>query len=220
MSPRRRAPLGALLVALGLNFWVNAAFGEPAFGEPTTSHVKGEVDRAGESDGDGAYGRFDGDLDLGLGAGAGVDSKKGQWGLGARATAHYFSIAGVYTEYSDALRSGDETFRALGFGVDVRPLFIPRWGLGLQRGPALADLTLDSISLGLGAEFIERDGMDFGDERAFVASLGFGLPLLANASGPWLEARGALAFPDDTAMRAQALVILSWHELVLTGLVE
>ena len=44
---------------------------------------------------DGVYGRFDGDLDLGLALGAEFGSA-GHAAPAVRASAHYFSIAGVY----------------------------------------------------------------------------------------------------------------------------
>ena len=40
----------------------------------------------------------------------------------------------------------------------------------------------------------EPEGRPFADDRGFETSLGFGIPLLGKATGPWLETRGQLAF--------------------------
>lgn len=190
-----------------------------AFGRETTSPVKGEIDAGSVRSGsDGVYGRFDGDLDLGVGAGTRFDAASEQLALGSRLSAHYFSLAGLFVEYADALGQDQGAVRSLGFGVDVRPLFVPRWAMDLQQGGAFSDLTLDSISLALGAYYAQPQGWDFGDERGFTASLGFGLPLALRASGPWLELRGGLDFPDGGETRGVVTALLSWHFLVLTPL--
>src|SRR6187551_2800313 len=66
---------------------------------PRTARAEGASARLPRSSeggsGDGVYGRFDGDLDLGLALGAELGSA-GQAAPALRASAHYFSIAGVY----------------------------------------------------------------------------------------------------------------------------
>lgn len=188
-----------------------------AFGKETTAPVKGEIDaKHAGGGGDGVYGRLDGDLDVGVGVGVGYDGDSGDLGLGSRLTLHYFSIAGIYVDYRDALRAETNIRRTLGFGADLRPLFVPRWSMNLEQGPAFADLTLDSLSLAIGAFFAQPDGEDFADERGFAASLGFGLPLTSLAAGPWLELRGAVLWPDTGDARAVALALFSWHFIAST----
>jgi hypothetical protein len=167
---------------------------------------------------DGVYGRFHGDLELGLGLGAEIDSPA----RGAlRASAHYFSMAGVYFTYRDSFSDADSgDLRVLGFGIDLRPAFIPRWARNLQQGPAFVDLFVDSIALGLGAYWAEPADGDFGAARGFEATLGAGLPLFGTAPGPWLEARGALRWADRAEAEPSVLVLLSWHAFVLTPLTE
>lgn len=164
--------------------------------------------------GDGVYGRFDGDLDLGLALGAEFGSV-GNPAPALRATAHYFSSAGVYL--SGRIKAGDESAPSLfGVGVDLRPLFLPRWVKGLQTGSALFDLTLDSLSLSLGAFWAHAPLHEPQPYRGFDAQLGLGMPLFATAPGPWLEVRGALRYPDG-ARREEALILfLSWHGFVTT----
>jgi hypothetical protein len=101
-------------------------------------------------------------------------------------------------------------------GVEIRPLFLPRFALDLEgRGP-FVDLTLDSLSLGAGMCFASEGA---NDNAAFELSLGFGVPLLAKARGPWLEARAALR-PALEASTGQLFLLLSWYEPVQTLLVR
>lgn len=164
--------------------------------------------------GDGVYDRFDGDLDLGLALGA----EFGSAGLVAptvRGSAHYFSIAGVYA--SGRVKAGSASAPSLfGLGVDLRPLFVARWAKGFETGPGLLDLTLDSLSLSLGAFWSERLPASRSGSTGFDAELGVGLPLLASAGGPWLEARGALRYPDSRQREEALIVALAWHGFLIT----
>ncbi|MEP7050133.1 MAG: hypothetical protein ABJB12_07265 [Pseudomonadota bacterium] len=174
--------------------------------------------RMGDRARDGVYDRLDGDLDLDLGLGAELGSSAGV-APALRASAHYFSMAGVYLE--GRVRARDQASRSLfGLGVDVRPLFVPRWAKGYETGPSFRDLTLDSCSLSLGvfwaAELPHATASQTG--RGFEAGLGFGVPLFASAAGPWLEARGLLRYPDAGAREAAVLITFSWHAFVLTPL--
>lgn len=157
---------------------------------------------------DGVYDRFDGDLDLGLALGAEFGSSGGV-APALRASAHYFSIAGVYL--ASRAHAGQQSAPSLfGVGVDLRPLFVPRWAKGFETGPGFFDLTLDSLSLSLGAFWATPE------RRGFDAQVGFGVPVLASASGPWLEARGALRYPDAGAHEEAVIVALAWHGFVTT----
>jgi len=191
-------------------------------GEPTTARMRGEVaeSRRGSSE-DGVYGRFDGDFDFG--AALGADLMKDTTLGAARLTLHYFSTVGVHVEYADALGRSSELGRLTAFGVDLRPLFIPRWSEDREQGPAALDLAIDSLSIGMGAFFAQPRGGDFGSTRGFELSAGLGVPLLGSASGPWLEARYLLRWPNPgrgTGERAESavLALLSWHTLWLSGL--
>lgn len=191
-----------------------------SLGNPTTAEVRGEVQGPDRARGDGVYGRFDGDLDMGLGLGAELD-----FGAQSRATArltlHYFATAGIYTAYGDALGAAadpGDARRKLSLGLDLRPTFVPRWALDMQQGPSFVDLTIDSISLAMGAFWVEPGAGAFGDQRGFETSLGFGLPLFGRANGLWLEARGHLRWPDEGPREESATLLLAWHAFVLTPL--
>ncbi len=165
---------------------------------------------------DGVYGRFEGDLDFGLGVGAELDDGDVRGAL--RFSLHYFYAAGLYATYRDAFSDDAEVRRVLSLGVDMRPAFIPRWAKNMQQGPHFLDLALDSISVGLGAFWEEPRGRSFAADRGFETSLGFGIPLLGTASGPWLESRAQLAFRGTESARPEFFFLLSAHALVLSPL--
>jgi hypothetical protein len=170
--------------------------------------------------GDGIYGRLDGDLDLGLALGAEI-SRPGPLGA-ARATLHYFWMAGIYVAYADAFRQRTSPVRRASVGVDLRPLFVPRWSQGWEQGPALLDLFVDSFALGVGAYWSEPRAHRFGHERGLEVSLGCGLPLLGSARGPWVELLGVLhsADPGTHPVESSLVILLGWHGLVTTPLVD
>jgi hypothetical protein len=163
------------------------------------------------SRGDGVYGRFDGDLDAAWGLG--TAQLGSQTLLATRTSLHYFSTAGVWL--SAGLPLDSSAAPTLAFGVDLRPAFLPRFTEDLQQGPALLDLTLDSISLSLGPFFqlARAEGSNAPPERGLELSLGFGLPLFAEAQGPWLEARALGQFPDARSGNFGGLLLISWHQL-------
>jgi hypothetical protein len=177
--------------------------------------------REGESLQDGVYQRFQGDLDLGLALGGEIGAP-GSRGV-AWLSAHYFSMLGTYVCYADALGGGADFDRTLAIGVDLRPAFIPRWAENLEQGPGWFDLTVDSISVALGAFWHQPPDGRFGAQQGLEGSAGLGLPLSSGASGPWLRVRGTLRWPETLGSRhppteAAVLVMLGWNVLVTTPL--
>lgn len=207
------------IVALVFGHPWEAGATEWAPGDRTTSELPGELrpsDRGG-GDGDGVYGRFDGDVDLGLSLGAELESDVQR--LLIAASAHYFWTAGIYGTYREAV--GDErdeqpTPTLLSVGVDIRPLFVPRWSFDWQTGPATLDLMLDSISASAGAYFAPGD--EGAGRRGFETSFGAGVPLTGSAGGPWLSARYDVRFPEAGEANTSVWLMLSWHVLVSTPL--
>ncbi|HEX6764174.1 MAG TPA: hypothetical protein VF103_01825, partial [Polyangiaceae bacterium] len=151
--------------------------------------------------------------------GALVDLEHGDPGVAGRLSVHWFFIAGGYVSYADGLGTELDPSRRLGLGVDLRPLFLPRWTQDWERGPAFWDLTLDSLSLGLGASFDQTNGESFGKRHAFEASLGFGVPLAGRGPGPWLEARASLAWPNKGERSETLLLLGTYHFAIGTPLV-
>jgi hypothetical protein len=162
---------------------------------------------AAEDEGNGDYGRFDGDASASLQAGASAHlSEAGSSGaLSLRSSMHYLHTVGVVAHYDEGLGVDEQPLaRAVAGLVEVRPLFIGRFSQDMEHGPAMLDLFVDSFALDLGiyhawhtdrfceaaapevAPAIEcRDlGMDFG--------MAFELPLLGRASSPYLALRGGL----------------------------
>lgn len=185
----RGIPLGLALTCVFLGSRSTRAGDLPTWdpGNRTTTNLRGEPLPESHPAGDGVYDRFAGDVTFSLGLGA-------EFGSGARATvltrALYYHTAGLTLGYADALGAGTELGRVLHLGAEVRPLFLPRWALDAEFGVPILDLTLDSLALGAGAYFGQWEGGSFAERSGFQAALGFGVPLLGTAQGPWLEARG------------------------------
>jgi hypothetical protein len=192
---------------------------EPAFGRRTTAKVRGVDPDADPHQGDGAYGRFDGDLDLGLGVGPALAFSNGQLSVEARGVARWYYSAGLYVAYGETLAPRPDIERRLGVGLELTPLFLLRWRKAHERGPAVFDLALDSLALGLGASIATEHGHGFGNRSAFEGSLGFGMPLAGTAPGPWLEFRATTTLPKPVAGEAQVFLLLSWHFAVVTPIV-
>ncbi len=172
---------------------------------------------------DGVYERLDGSLALAGGLGVELEGREPRAQL--RLAAHYLWTAGVYGRYSDAFGSADERpQRVLSFGVDLRPLFLPRFALDLERGPAWLDLALDSLSLTAGAYFASPPAReaaatrqrDFGDQRGFETGLGLSLPLCGSARGLWLDARAERRFADRGQGAWLFTLGLSFHAITWT----
>ncbi len=178
---------------------------------------------------DGSYGRVEGDLlfngSLGvtLGAGgAGFDTHVGLL---------YLSTAGIYGRYAESFGNEAAAFdRLFATGIELRPVFLGRYALDLERGPAHLDLFLDSFALLLGATFNDP----IGPESTVVPGLEFGVslefPILPSASGPYVGVLGLLRTTDDDLLgyrdadlieRGSAVVFtLSWHQIFDSGLVD
>jgi hypothetical protein len=192
---------------------------EHAFGERTTAPVTSVDPDLDHHRGDGAYGRFDGDLDLGLGLGPGLALSNGDMSIEVRGVARWYSSVGLYIGYGETLTPTPDIERRLRFGVDITPLFLLRWRKAHETGPAVFDLWLDSLALDLGASLATEHGQAFASRSAFEGALGFGVPLAGTAPGPWLEFRAATALPKPVAGEAQMFLLFSWHFFVVTPLV-
>jgi len=191
-----------------------------AFGRASAGQVRSLDPDANHFQGDGAYGRFDGDLELGLGAGGMLAFSEGDVGVLARATARWYATAGLYALYGETLSEHADVERRLAVGLELTPLFLIRWSQALETGPAVLDLALDSLSLGVGASFTAPHGRGFASKKSFEASLGFGVPLAGTAPGPWLEFRAALPLPHPVPGEAIMALLVSWHFALTTPLVE
>lgn len=181
------------------------------------------ADGAGDFEGDGAYGRLDGDLDLSAAVGVGYAVQAPI--LAARVSAIYAVTAGLYAGYTEAFgQEGALVDRSIAAGFSLRPLFWGRFANVLERGPARLDLLADSLAFEVGAFWAAPRGGEIASAPGLEIAAGIGLPILAQASGPWIELRAALRYrPADLAGTVVsdvgdrgAFVSLSfaWHQIV------
>jgi hypothetical protein len=175
---------------------------------------------------EGGHSRFAGDIDLSASLGAALADD----GPSATASArvYYLETAGTYVAYADALSSDRSIPRSVSLGVALRPLFLARWGSNLEHGPGWLDLTVDSLTLDLGAFWHERSGEGWTSSPGLEAGIGVEAPLFGRAEGLFLSARGVFrwdavelaATSPDHSVGAALLVGLSWHVIAKTHLVD
>jgi hypothetical protein len=183
-----------------------------------------------EGGGPPTYGRIDGDVALVVGAGAVVAAR------GVRAEGElrvrYLESAGAFVAYEEGALVGSpaEPRRAIVAGLELRPVFLARWLRNMETEVAHLDLTLDSIGLEIGAVWMQPDGRGFGARAGLQIALGFEVPILPEATGPWIGVRGGLRWSDDAMASgsvrsaddraAYLAVTLAWHQIVGTHLVD
>ncbi|HTJ84601.1 MAG TPA: hypothetical protein VL400_22935 [Polyangiaceae bacterium] len=178
---------------------------------------------------DGVYGRLDGDL---LFAGAvGTALEAGGPQLETDVSLTYLSTAGPYVRYADALGQDDARFRrSFALGLELRPLFLGRYALDLEKGPAYLDLFLDSLTLRVGAVWADDRARGFAARPGLELAVGLELPFLPSGSGPYLGVEGVARFHEadfagtvDRDLLDQGalfVVTLSWHQVIDAGLVD
>jgi hypothetical protein len=178
---------------------------------------------------DGSYGRVEGDLLFDGSVGAALGSSG--FGLETHVSLLYLSSVGLYGRYIEMLGKDDAPFdRLFGVGVELRPLFLGRYALDLERGPAHLDLFLDSFAFVLGATFRDENPGSFEGLPGLEAGLSIEFPLLGRASGPYVGFLGLLEYGHDDLVgrrdrdvleRGSTLVFtFSWHQIFDAGLVD
>jgi hypothetical protein len=174
---------------------------------------------------DGAYGRIDGDTAIQLDVGSGTDD--GRACAVAAIAVRYLQTAGVYNTWAIRPRDDRPSAWTSSFGVELRPLFLPRFFKDLQSGPAALDLMLDSLSLRLGA-VTAKDGPFSTGGPGFESGVGIGVPLTSQASGLWLSTAGTLRWshvrmggsPSDQDRTFLWTLTLGWQEIFRLGIVD
>ena len=176
------------------------------------------------------YGRLEGDLTFVAGVG-GVAAPRGPRAEG-ELRLRYLESVGVFGSYEDGalVGSGAEPTRVVAVGAEVRPLFLGRWLTGREAHRARLDLTLDSLGIELAAVWAQPAGESFGSDVGMQAGLGLEVPLLGEASGPWLGIHGGLRWSErelgsgraqDADDRGAYLAItLAWHQVVVAHVVD
>jgi hypothetical protein len=175
------------------------------------------------------YGRLDGDLLLIAGAGAAIADGGPQLHLSTSLS--YLSTAGFYLRYADALGQDEVALdRSIGLGVELRPLFLGRYALNLETGPAHLDLFLDSFMLSAGAFWGSDPKAGFEDEPGLELGVGMEFPILPSGSGPYIGVTGLIRYRSvdfagttdaDVGERGSMVVFtVTWHQILDAGLVD
>jgi hypothetical protein len=178
---------------------------------------------------DGVYGRLDGDVDLSLAAG--TELLRGGPGATATLRALYLQTAGFYVGYTSSFGNHSAVPpRSLAMGVGLRPMFLPRWGNDKEQGPAILDLTLDSMTFDIGTIWAADQAGSFNQSPGIELGVGIEVPLTQDASGPWLGARGAVRWRgaelaskesgDPANLGPVIFLTFAWHVLVSTHIVD
>lgn len=202
---------------------VAAAVVLPSMFGATTAHAKAE--------GDGAYGRLEGDLAVAFGLGGGLVAATGRPLLSSDLRLRYLEAAGATVSYEEADALGHagigELRRAFLAGVELRPLFPIRFLKAKETGRAFFDLVLDSLALDVGTFWAVREG-DGVRRPGLYAGLAVELPITGRASGLWLRVSSSLRWAaptlegtHDPSGRMVVLgLALAWHETFGAGLVQ
>ena len=144
---------------------------------------------------DGSHGRFEGDLAVVVGAGATIGPRAPRGTLDVRL--RYLSSAGVFATYEDGF-GGSVPRRALALGLEVRPLFLARWGTNHEIGTRpRVDLIIDSIALEVGALFSEPAGTKFLGRRGLQAGIGVAFLFFDRGTGPFVAMHGGCRWSDN-----------------------
>src|SRR5690606_12451233 len=128
-------------------------------------------------------------------------------------TAHYLYMAGIYVEAAVPVDDSSVSWTGAA-GIDLRPLFLPRWALDLERGPAFVDLLLDSLALSGGAYAQQFELAERARLWGVQAELGAAIPLMAHAHGLWIHLRASARFPLSEPEPGSPLgfvALLSWQ---------
>lgn len=183
-------------------------------------------------DGDGAYGRLDGDLIAVFGAGTGLASAGSRHFVSAESRLRYLDAAGIVVAYEEAglLREAQapgDLRRAFVAAIEIRPLFPSRFFKNWESGTRFLDLVVDSIGIEVGTWWAARVG-DATARPGLLAGLGIEVPLTGYADGLWLRiaanarwSAARLEREDDPGGRQLFLQIgLAWHAVLAPGLVQ
>ena len=133
--------------------------------------------------------------------------------------------------YVEAFEQENAPFaRMIAAGFELRPLFLGRYALDLEKGPAHLDLFADSLALVIGATWASPERAKFDAYPGIELGLSIEVPFIARASGPYL---GLLALarwgPDDLVGRRDAdflergstlVFTLAWHQMFAARLVD
>ena len=163
------------------------------------------VSEARRNDADASYGRLDGDSAMAVSAGATFDVRGVRASLDVRY--RYIQTVGVFVTYEEGFNAGAEPVRLGVAGFELRPLFLGRYLEGLETSHPRLDMLLDSFALEVGAFVGEPAARNFGDVAGLSFGVGFELPLLPRASGPFIALRGGVRWSREALSAATPATI-------------
>jgi hypothetical protein len=154
-----------------------------------------------------------------VGVGADEGSVSATSGLAVR----YLHTAGAYTTWTVPLRDEADHRLTVSLGVELRPLFLPRFLKHMQGSDVRLNLMVDSLALRMGAVTADR-GL-FARGYGFETGLGFGVPILSSASGPWVSTSGMWRWPHDAMLAHHDhafvwTITLGWQASFRSGVVD
>ena len=214
MSPRLISPLLKRASLLIVSLWISDA-------QAQIKSAEDPIEKSGQ--GDGVYGRFEGDLSLR--AGLGLEFDPSQEALRPLTLFHLaaYQTVGFYGSFRMGLADEDSTLRVGSLGLTLTPLFLWRWSSARESGWAMGDLLLDSIGLSCGAHLTHSRLGSPVDEPGLELGALFGIPLLAKANGPWLRARAQLLTgrpprAGEESPEGTIWLYLAWEKFFNAGL--
>jgi hypothetical protein len=140
---------------------------------------------------DGIYGRLDGDLTFAVGPEVLYSPMDGRVTLGGAISASFYQLVGLRFGFEQTLSpANSNVVRALTTRLVLSPLFLLRFRDNGESESPLFDLTLDSLNVFVGPVFSEPQGGTFGSSVNMDVGVGFGVPLMARATGLWLRPLG------------------------------
>lgn len=209
----------ALALTLGaLAFATSPAHAETAFGPTHGTVERIDSPEPGRVEGDGVYGRFNGDLSLQIGGGLESDFVKPTFRPLLIGDISVYQTIGLYGAFRESVASSDPWQRALSTGLVLSPLFLVRWPRAWESGAATWDLAVDSLSIVGGVSFVQESAKPLFDSPRAELGLQVGVPLLGRANGLFLRARGQVTSGEQWA--PAAWLWISWQGFVHTGLLS
>ena len=192
--------------------------GRPALADQSNHAIERVNDpEEKRGDGDGVYGRFDGDLSFRIATGLELDlSIPAPRPLLVGSLVAYQTL-GVYASARKSIIKKDPERLVTSIGASISPLFLLRWGMNAASGRAFWDLTLDSLALNLGLQLSLPPGGTYGEDVGFEGGLEVGVPLMAKAEGLWLRTRVNLLTGYDSPIGTLWLTI-GWEGYFYAGI--
>jgi len=193
-----------------------------AFGD-NRSNVQGVTPLDG-ANGDGVYGRFNGDMSARVLAGIEWAEDADPLRPSGELQVFLYQTGGAYVSYREGLGT-DPIGRIASAGLIFSPLFLYRFSRAQFFGSAYPDLILDSLSLHAGAHLTFENSTSEATDVGFEWGAQLGVPILPRADGPWLRAKVNWRSQngdtgEEAAFETSAILLLGWEFFFFAGLLN